>query len=73
MNKWEFQEYTIIRKKKKIEREEFLNQFIQCDKCGYRNKKIFLEKTGVCNCCGKVLDVKAKMKYEISKKNVKIK
>lgn len=61
---------------KKMPREDFEKLFIKCDVCGYRNKIYFIKKTGTCNCCGKILDKKAKMKFEIikrRKKNVNIK
>ena len=67
MDRWDFKDYVPTKKEKKIDREEFLSQFIQCPECGYRNKKVFLERTGCCNCCGKVLHPKAHMKYIINK------
>ena len=68
MDKWDFKDYVPTKKEKKIDREEFLAQFVQCPECGYRNKKVFLERTGCCNCCKKILDQKAHMKYIIKKK-----
>lgn len=68
MDKWDFKDYIPTKKEKKIDREKFLTQFVQCPECGYRNKKTFLERTGCCNCCGKVLDSRAHMKYVINKK-----
>lgn len=68
MDRWDFKDYVPTKKEKKIDREEFLSQFIQCPEYGYRNKKVFLERTGCCNCCGKILDQKAHMKYIINKK-----
>lgn len=41
--------------------------FIVCD-CGYNNKKMWVELSGVCNCCGSVLDELAHFKYEMNKK-----
>ena len=68
MDKWDFNDYVPTKKEKKIDREEFLAQFVQCEKCGYRNKKVFLERTGCCNNYGKILDPRAHMKYIINKK-----
>lgn len=41
MDKWDFKDYIPTKKEKKIDREEFLAQFVQCPECGYRNKKVF--------------------------------
>lgn len=49
-------------------RAEALNLTI-CPECGYCNQKFNVEKYGDCTCCGYVLDKKAKMFYEIKKKN----
>lgn len=68
MDRWDFKDYIPTKKEKKIDREEFLARFIQCEACGYRNKKIFLEKTGCCNGCGKIIDPRVHMKYVINKK-----
>lgn len=68
MDRWDFKDYVPTKKEKKIDREEFLTRFIQCEACGYRNKKNFLEKTGCCNGCGKIIDPRAHMKYVINKK-----
>ena len=68
MDKWDFKDYIPTKKEKKIDREKFLTQFVQCPECGYRNKKVFLERIGSCKCCGKILDPKAHMKYVINKK-----
>lgn len=68
MDKWDFKDYIPTKKEKKIDREKFLTQFVQCPECGYRNKKVFLERIGACKCCGKILDPKAHMKYVINKK-----
>ena len=66
----EFSIYEDYRKRKNrtLNKEEFLAQFVQCPECGYRNKKVFLERTGCCNCCGKILDPKAYLKYVVNKK-----
>lgn len=66
----EFSIYEDYRKRKNrtLNRKEFLAQFVQCPECGYRNKKVFLERMGTCNCCGKILDPKAHMKYVVNKK-----
>lgn len=69
MNRWDFDEYIPQKKdKKRKSREEFLKNFVQCDVCGYRNKKEFLQRKGECNCCGKILDPRAHMKYVVNKK-----
>lgn len=44
MDRWDFKDYVPTKKEKKIDREEFLSQFIQCPECGYRNKKVFFRK-----------------------------
>lgn len=36
--------------------------------CGYQNHKSRIKKYGTCLFCGKVLDSKAKYKYEMNKK-----
>ena len=68
MDKRDFKDYIPTKKEKKIDREKFLTQFVQCPECGYRNKKVFLERIGSCKCCGKILEPKAHMKYVINKK-----
>lgn len=40
---------------------------IKCE-CGYQNKKHNVEIYGTCTRCRKVLDEKAKFKYEMNKK-----
>lgn len=72
MSRWDFDKYIPMKKKKMIDREKFLAQFVECDECGYRNKKVFFEKTGKCNGCGKILDPRIYMKYFLCKKNRKI-
>ena len=47
-------------------KEKFV-EFVVCD-CGYRNKIDFLMYSGVCHCCGKILDEKAYFKAQINKK-----
>ena len=44
------------------------NDFIKCEKCGYCNKKYFIQKYGTCNCCKNVLDPKAKFEYDMVNK-----
>lgn len=41
---------------------------VKCETCGYHNGVDFLKYTGVCHCCGKVLDEKAYFKNQMSKK-----
>lgn len=40
---------------------------VKCD-CGYCNKKSMIDIYGTCRLCGKVLDSKAKYRYEMKKK-----
>lgn len=40
---------------------------IKCE-CGYQNHKENVQVFGTCRGCGKVLDSKAKYKYEMNKK-----
>ena len=42
--------------------------WIKCPNCGYQNKKIFIDVYGTCRLCNKVLDEKAKFKYEMFKR-----
>lgn len=51
-----------MRKNKKI-----WNTNIICE-CGYQNKIENVKRYGVCKLCGKVLDEKAKFKYDMNKK-----
>ena len=49
----------------KMSKEEFIeNLYITCE-CGYRNLKENVKRYGTCKGCKKVLDEKAKMKYEM--------
>lgn len=41
---------------------------VRCDICGYHNKVEFLRYSGVCHCCGKILDDKAYFKSQMNKK-----
>ena len=41
--------------------------YIICE-CGYHNNPAFVKYSGVCHCCNKVLDEKAKFKNEMIKK-----
>lgn len=41
---------------------------IVCEQCGYQNHKYFVDIYGTCNLCGKVLDPKAKYRYEMKKR-----
>lgn len=68
MSRWDFDKYIPMKKKKMINRDEFLEQFVQCPECSYRNKKVFLARIVCCNCCGKILDPKAHIKYVVNKK-----
>lgn len=45
----------------KKKKERFI-EYTQCDICGYRNNPDFLKYSGVCNCCGKILDERAYFK-----------
>lgn len=44
------------------------NDRIKCEVCGYCNGKDFVKFSGVCHCCGKILDEKAYFKQELNKK-----
>lgn len=48
-------------KTKSLPKEEFEKQFVICE-CGYNNKKEFVDKSGICNRCGEILDDKAYFK-----------
>ena len=52
-----------MKKKKK-----FINTNVICDKCGYQNNPNYINFSGICHGCGKVLDEKAKFKFEMIKK-----
>lgn len=41
---------------------------IQCDYCGYRNKKYYINKYGKCNRCKNILNDRAYFKYMLIKK-----
>ena len=41
---------------------------VLCNNCGYQNKQYWVEKSGICNGCGKVLDEKAYFIHEMRKK-----
>lgn len=56
----------IIEKRK--ERAEALDLTI-CPKCGYCNQKFNVNTYGTCTCCDLILDQKAKMRYEIKRRN----
>lgn len=47
-------------------RKDFLNNII-CE-CGYQNHKDMIDKYGTCRLCGKVLDQKAKYRWEMYNK-----
>lgn len=49
--------------KKKVKLENY-----DCPYCGYSNLKKNYEVYGTCTRCGKVLNEKAKFKYEMNKK-----
>lgn len=51
-----------------MKREKKQLDNIQCDVCGYYNHKDFVDKTGTCHLCGKVLDDKAYFKQQMNKK-----
>ncbi len=55
----------------KMNRDEFEKLFVRCDNCGYRNRVYYLKRTGLCHCCKKVLDKRAKMEHEIMKRSRK--
>jgi len=41
---------------------------IKCEKCGYQNNKDYVQYSGVCHLCGKILDEKAYFKQQLNKK-----
>jgi len=41
---------------------------IQCSNCGYCNKVKYVQYSGVCHLCGKILDEKAYFKQQMNKK-----
>jgi len=41
---------------------------IKCDVCGYQNHKYFVQQSGVCHLCGKILDDKVYFKAQMNKK-----
>ena len=41
---------------------------IKCDICGYQNHKRYVDVSGVCHLCGKILDEKAYFKKQMSEK-----
>ena len=43
-------------------------EWIVCPRCGYHNKKRYVDTHGTCNLCDEILDRKAKFKYEMNKK-----
>lgn len=47
-------------------KERFV-KWIICN-CGYHNNPDYLMYSGVCHCCGKILDPKAKFKADMNKK-----
>lgn len=69
MSRWDFEEFIPTKREKRIPRENFLKKFIKCDQCGYNNKKDFIKDSGICNNCGKILDIKARIRYELKKVN----
>lgn len=44
------------------------NTNVKCDICGYENKKEFLQYSGVCHLCGKILDDRAYFKAQMNKR-----
>ena len=58
--------YVKKEKKKNIPKEQFEQSFVICE-CGYNNKKYFVDKSGICNRCGEILDDRAHFKSELNK------
>lgn len=52
----------IMAKKNKPEK---YRELVRCDKCGYCNQPEMVKSSGVCNGCGKILNEKAKYRYEM--------
>lgn len=53
--------------KKIVDKEKSLN-LVRCPKCGYYNKKKFIDSYGKCNGCKNVLNEQAAFKYNMIKK-----
>lgn len=41
---------------------------IKCDICGYQNHKHYVERSGICHLCGKILDDRAYFKAQMNSK-----
>lgn len=41
---------------------------IKCDICGYNNHKYYVEQSGVCHLCGKILDGRAYFKCQMNRR-----
>lgn len=52
----------------KKEGKDYINKNIICPKCKYQNKPEYVMYSGVCNCCGEILDEKAYFKMQMHKK-----
>lgn len=53
---------------KKNKKNEPWVETVICDKCGYNNHKYWIEKSGKCNGCGKILNEKADFIHQMRKK-----
>ena len=49
-------------------KEKTKDLWIKCPNCNYQNKKVFIDIYGTCRLCNKVLNEKAKFKYEMFKR-----
>ena len=49
-------------------RRKIKEENIKCDICGYQNHKCYVERSGVCHLCGKILDEKAYFKAKMRTK-----
>jgi hypothetical protein len=49
-------------------KKKVFEENIKCDVCGYCNHKKFVQYSGVCHGCGKILDEKAYFKAQMNKK-----
>lgn len=41
---------------------------VVCDNCGYHNEKQYVDRSGICNGCGKILDPQVKFKAVLCEK-----
>ena len=56
-----------VRTEEEIKKMEKSLDLVRCQ-CKYYNKRKYIKIYGTCRGCGRVLDLKAKYQYEMSKK-----